>query len=107
MKHFKSVIEENIFSNQNFLKDIVVLRTWSEKNLVFHEVRVSEDQIPILQKKLRDGPHNIYFLSEDDDAIIIAFKKKLFRLKKSDKASWAEAIAYGKSLEKPSVPCRC
>lgn len=95
----KGTIIENSLENKNILKDLCITNTWNEEDCILHDVVVNESEILLIQKALATGPWYVHFW--EGDTIVVIYKNKIFRLKKEDKRTWAEAITYGKDLGIP------
>lgn len=98
---FKGTIIENSLSNKNILEKVSIEKTYQSGVWLLHDVLVEEEQIPELSKYLADGPWYIHLWEQGSDDVKVIFKGKIFDIKFSDKSSWADAIAYGKSIGIP------
>ncbi len=98
---YKGTIIENSLINGNIIDKLKIEKTWLSGSWVLHNVLVTEEQIPQLSEYLADGPWYIHLWEEGKDGIKVIFKNKIFDIKSSDKSTWVEAVAYGKSIDIP------
>ncbi|MBP6856006.1 MAG: hypothetical protein KBC26_03520 [Candidatus Pacebacteria bacterium] len=95
---YKGVIVENSLADKNILNQLDIQKTYVDDDWILHNVLISEDQIFQLAKCLTDGPWYIHFWQDENDDILVVFKDKTFRIKKSDTSTWSDAISHGKSI---------
>jgi len=95
---FKGTIIENSLNNKSILDKVKTEKTYQSGDWILHDVHVREDQISELQKYITDGPWYMHFLEPGKDDIKVVFKNKIFTIKFSDRSTWTEAVAYGKSI---------
>ncbi|MBL8031717.1 MAG: hypothetical protein JNK33_05345 [Candidatus Doudnabacteria bacterium] len=100
---FKGTIVENSLSDASILQELQVEKTWQAGTWVLHDVLVAQEQIAELSKHLADGPWYMHFWEPGQDEVLVVFKDKIFTIQHSDKSTWTEAIAYGKSLSIPEA----
>jgi len=98
---YKGTIIENSLVNKEILKKIEIEKNYRSGDWVLDDVFVNEEQIPELSKSLADGPWYIHLWQPGQDDVKVIFKDKIFDIKFSEKATWAEAVAYGKSIGIP------
>ena len=99
---FKGTIIENSLSDKSILDKIKLERTYQSGNRVLHDVFVNEEQISKLSKYLDTGPWYAHFWESGKDDVKVVFKDRVFTIRFSDKSTWAEAVAHGKSIGIPS-----
>lgn len=97
----KGTIIENSLQDKTLLEKVKITRTWKGGDWVLHDVLVDEEQVPEISKYISDGPWYIHLWKSGEDDFVILFKDKLFHVNASDPASFADAIAYGKSIGIP------
>jgi DNA primase len=97
----RGTIIENSLRDKSILEQLTITRTWFEGDWVLHDVETNEEQVLLIQNFLNDGPWCVHFWEQGNDEVIVVFKDKIFRIAYSNKDSWKEAIAYGKSLGIP------
>lgn len=97
----KGTIVENSLRDLDILKNIKIVRSWEDEDWKLHEVDVSRDQAEEFSIYLNDDPWYVHFWEPDSDDVLVVFKNKVFTIKYSNKATWAEAIEYGISLGIP------
>ncbi len=99
----KGTIIENSLSNKSILKQLQIISTRESRSLnwILHSVLIDQKQIDLLAKSLDEGPWYIHLWEQGMDDIIVIFKNKIFNIKYSDKKTWSEAVAYGKSIGIP------
>src|ERR1041385_4364477 len=98
---FKGTIIENSLNDRSILEKLQIQKTYQSGSWILHDVFVDEHQIPELSTNLADGPWYIHVWEPGKDDVKVVFKNKVFDITFSDKASWIDAIAYGKSLGIP------
>jgi hypothetical protein len=64
-------------------------------------VLASAGTISELSSQLADGPWYAHFWKPGKDDVTIVFKDKVFAIKSSDRSTWADAIAHGRSIGIP------
>ena len=97
----KGTIIENSLRDKNVLSRLQVDRTRKSGTWTLHEVTLRRDQITELRKYLIDGPWYMHFWIPGRDDVVVLFQRKIFTIKRSDKTTWAECVAYGKSIDIP------
>jgi hypothetical protein len=97
----RGTIIENSLRDKSILEQLTITRTWFEGDWVLHDVETNEEQVLLIQNFLNDGPWCVHFWEQGNDEVIVVFKDKIFRIAYSNKDSWKEAIAYGRSLGIP------
>lgn len=95
--HYVGRIIENSLKDAEVLENLKMLKKYEKNDWKLREVLVSEKQIEKLGEGLRDGPWYMCFWEENKDEMLIIFKNKKLKIKRSDKTTWSEAIEYGKS----------
>lgn len=98
---YKGTIIENSLSDQSILSKTQVQSTRHAGDWILHDVQVEETLIPELSKGLANGPWYIHLWKPGKDEVKVIFKDKVFDIKFSDKSTWINAIAYGKSIGIP------
>lgn len=98
---FKGTIIENSLRDKSILDQVKVEKTYQSGDWTLHDVFVDESQIPELSKYLADGPWYIHLWEQGSDDVKVIFKGKIFDIKFSDKSTWSDAVAYGKSIGIP------
>lgn len=94
---YQGTIIENSLTDKAILESIKVIKHYEAGDWSLHDVAVNEDQIKKLGEYLADGPWYMHFWQPKKDDVIVVFKDKTFIIKHSNKDTWNEAIAYGKS----------
>lgn len=97
----QGTIVENSLSDPSVLKDLTVLKSWPDGDWKLHQVRLNREQAIKLADHLCDGPWYMHFWEPGKDEVLVVFKSKTFDIKHSDKSTWSEAMAYGKSIGIP------
>lgn len=98
---FKGTIIENSLSDKSILEKVQVQKTYQSGSWTLHDVLVDENKVSELSKYLADGPWYIHLWEPGKDDVKVVFKDKIFDIKFSDKSTWAEAVAYGKTIGIP------
>jgi len=98
---FKGTIIENSLADPSILQSLEIEKTWQDGSWTLHNVLVDEDTALKIGNYLVDGPWYIHFWKPGDDNVLVVFKSKNFWIKYSDKSTWADAVAYGKSIGIP------
>jgi hypothetical protein len=89
-----TIIEQSL-TNSDVLESLNVTKTWADEDWVLHDFEAGEEAVPAIQQSLADGPWYVHLWRGKE--IIIIFKERIFRVHRFDKATWQEAIEYGKS----------
>jgi len=98
---YKGTIIENSLKDKEILKKVKIEKTWQDDDWILHDVLVDESQISELPQSLADGPWYIHIWPAGSDNIKVIYKDKIFDIKFSDKSTWTEAVAHGRSLGIP------
>jgi hypothetical protein len=98
---YHATVIENSLSDASILDEFTIKKTWRDGDWILHDVLVKEEQISELSKYLADGPWYIHLWETGKDNVIVVFKDKTFTIKFSDKSTWTDTVAYGKSLGIP------
>lgn len=99
---FKGTVIENSISNKEILKKLRINKTWEEGDWILHNVSLDEDQVEELSRSLDNGAWYIHIWKQGEEDVKVIFKDKIFDIKYTDKATWVEAVEYGKSLGIPN-----
>ena len=100
-KIYKGTIVENSLADKSILEKLQVTKTWQDGDWTLHKVLINEDQFDDVAEPLSAGPWYVHFWQDESDEIFVVFKDKRFKISKSDKFSWSDAIEYGKSIGIP------
>ncbi|TRZ53428.1 hypothetical protein D4R99_00840 [bacterium] len=98
---YKGTIIENSLKDRSILDQIEVIKRYNLEDWTLDDVLVKNEQIQNLQNCLDKGPWYIHLWEEGKDNIKVIFRDKIFDIKFSDKSSWINAVAYGKSIGIP------
>ncbi len=104
-KDYKGTIVEESLSDNRILNDIKILnfRISKDENpndrWHLYTVNVSKDDIKKLSTYIGAGKWYMHFWKDND--VVAVFKDKIFEFKHNNKSTWADAIAYGKSIGIP------
>lgn len=97
----QGTIVENSLINPDVLKDLTILKSWPDGSWNLHQVQLNRKQAIKLADHLANGPWYMHFWEPGKDEVLVIFKNKTFDIKHSDKSTWSEAVAYGKSIGVP------
>lgn len=97
----KGTIIENSLANKTILDEVKIDNTRQSDDWILHDVWIDKKQIPELSRSLADGPWYIHLWRPGEDTVTVIFKNKTFTIKFSDKSTWTDAVAYGKSIGIP------
>lgn len=97
----KGTIIENSLKVKSILSKVKIQDTHHSGNWILHDVLVEESLISELSKSLADGPWYIHLWEQGKDDVKVIFKNKIFDIKFSDKSTWTDTVAYGKSIGIP------
>lgn len=97
----KGTIVENSLRDKSILDTVLINRTWTSGSWTLHDVEIEEDAAFEIGTYLNDGPWYIHFWQPGQDDVLVVFKDRHFWTKHSDKATWSDAIEYGKALGIP------
>jgi hypothetical protein len=98
---YKGTIIENSLNDRSILSKVQIQNTSQAGSWILHDILADEEIIPELSESLADGAWYIHLWKPGKDEVKVIFKNKVFDIKFSDKSSWAEAVAYGKSIGIP------
>jgi len=100
---FRGTIIENSLSDKNILKKLKVEKTWQDGEWTLHSVWIKKEEVPELSKCLADGPWYIHLWEPGKDDVEVVFKNKVFSISFSNRSTWVDVIAYGKSIGIPLI----
>ena len=98
---FKGTVVENSLVDKKVLESINIEKTYQSGDWILYDVLVNEQQIVRLSKSLANGSWYMHFWEPGNDDIKVVFRNKIFDIKFSDKSTWTDAVAYGKSIGIP------
>ncbi len=99
----KGVVVEESLSDKKVFEKIKIENTQQTGDRTIHDVLASNATIAEFQKYLADGPWYAHFWKPGKDDVTVVFKGKVFVIKSSDSSTWADAIAYGRSIGIPEA----
>lgn len=97
----QGTIIENSLIEPAVLDGLNILKSWSSGSWNLHQVQLDREQALKLADHLDVGPWYMHFWEPGKDAVLVVFKDRAFDIKYSDKSTWDEAIAHGKSIGVP------
>ncbi len=97
----KGTIIENSLSDKSLLQKAQIQRTWKSGSWTLHDVLIDEAFVSEVPRYIAEGPWYIHFWGSENDDIMVVFRDKIFRATKGDKGSFADAVAYGKTIGIP------
>ncbi|MEK7628736.1 MAG: hypothetical protein AAB421_04975 [Patescibacteria group bacterium] len=95
-----TIVQESLHDTQ-ILESLKKEKVYQADGWTLHNVAVRERQFPELGRHLKYGPWYMHFWQDGNDAMKVIFKDKIFTIKSSDKETWSDAVAYGKSIGIP------
>lgn len=98
---YKGTIIENSLNDLSILSKVQILNTRQAGSWIMHDILTEEAIIPELSASLADGPWYIHLWESGKDEVKVIFKDKVFDIQFSDKSTWSDAVAYGKSIGIP------
>jgi len=98
----RGTIVENSLADKEVLKSLQIVRTKQDGSWILHDVRVEEAQLPMLSNALTDGPWYMHFWELGTGNVKVVYKGKIFSVQSSDKSTWVDAVAYGRSIGIPN-----
>lgn len=98
---FKGVVVEESLADKKVFEKIKVEKTQQVGERTVHDVLASRDTIAEFQKYLSAGPWYAHFWKPGKDDVTVVFKDKVFAVRSSDRSTWGEALAYGRSIGIP------
>jgi hypothetical protein len=98
---YQGTIIEDSLSDKDILKQFRVNKTWQNGDWTLHSVSLDENQVEILSRALDAGPWYIHIWKRGEDEVKVLYKDKVFDIKYSDKATWADALDHGKAIGIP------
>lgn len=100
-KTYKGTIIENSLSDKSILDKVKIEKTYQSDDWILDDIFVAEHQIVEFLKYIDDGPWYVHFWKPSTDDVKVVFNNAIFNIKFSDKTTWADAVAYGKSIGIP------
>lgn len=104
-KEYKGIIIEESLEDRSVLDGLNVLSVKEEVDMDssydkwhLYTIQVSRDEIEQLQRYLKQGWYMHFWKGRD---VIVVYRDKMFELNFDDKATWKDAVEYGKSLGIP------
>jgi hypothetical protein len=98
---YRGTIIENSLADKEILKKVTIEKKYQSGSWILYDVLVGEDLIQELSKSLADGPWYIHLWIPGKDAVKVIYKNKVFSITFSEKSTWNDAVAYGKSIGIP------
>ncbi len=98
---YKGTIVESSLADKGILNRLNIVKKYPSGSWTLYDVFVGEQQVEELAQYLDDGPWYIHLWKSAQDEVKVIFKNKVFTIRYSDKATWADAVAYGKSIGIP------
>jgi hypothetical protein len=95
------IIVENSLTDLSCLKVLKIMNTWQDGTWILHKVEITEVQIEQLAACINGGPWYTHFWDTAKENIIVVFKNKTFPIKAQDRATWNDAVVYGRNLGIP------
>lgn len=92
-------IIENSLVDTSIVSKLTITRTWYDDDWLLHDVLVDEAVAEGLGIYLKDGPWYMHFYA--GDSVLVVFKDRIFHIRHSQKETWNEALAYGRTLGIP------
>jgi len=99
----QGTIVENSLTDPSVLKEILLLKSWQDGTWKLHQVNLDREQALNLASYIADGPWYMHFWEPESDDVLVVYKNKTFDIKHSDKLTWQDAVAYGKSIGIPDA----
>ena len=100
---YKGVLVENSLHDKDILEKLKVVQTRRSGDWTLHDIRLGSNQISEIQEHMTDEPWYFHLWEPGKDDLTIVFKNKVFTITYSDKATWADAIAFGRSIGMPQT----
>ena len=97
----KGTIIENSLKDPSIVQSLKIEKTWQDGSWTLHNVLIDEDAALKVGGYLAEGPWYIHFWKPGDDNMLVVFKDKNFWINYSNKSTWTDAIAHGKSIGIP------
>lgn len=100
---YKGTIIENSLSDVAILTKVRILATRYAGDWILHDVLIEESCIPELSQCLAIGPWYVHLWKPGNDTVKIVYRDAVFDIVFSDKSTWRDAVAYGKSIGIPDA----
>jgi len=97
----QGTIVENSLTDPSVLKELSVLKSWQDGTWKLHQVSLDRTQALKLADYIVEGPWYMHFWKPGADDVLVVFKNETFDIKHSDKSTWQDALARGKSIGIP------
>lgn len=98
---YKGIIVENSLENKDVLNKVEIVKTWVDDDWTLHSVLLSGELVQDLSQSLKNEPWYMHVWKIGTDEIKVIYKDKVFNIVFSDRSTWKDAIAYGKTLGIP------
>lgn len=95
-----TIVDQSLY-DKSILDKLQVEKTYPSGAWMLHDVLIDESMILDLAKALESGPWYIHAWQPGQDSVKVVFKNRIFEIQHSDKATWKEALEYGKSIGIP------
>jgi len=99
MSEYHGTIVEQSLTNKDVLNELIILRTYTAGDWMLYDVGIDESSIKTIQSAMSDDPWYMNFWN--DSKIVCVFKNKTFKMERSDKNTWKDAINYGIAIGIP------
>lgn len=97
----KGTIVENSLKDKSILGEIKIDNTYQSEDWILHDFWIDENKVSRLSNCIAEGPWYIHLWEPGKDDVWVIFKDKTFKVKHSDKSTWARAVEFGKSIGIP------
>ena len=88
-------------SDKSILDRVKIEKTYQSDDWTLDDIFIAEHQIVEFPKYIDNGPWYVHFWKPGADNVRVVFKNRIFNIKFSDKSTWTDAVAYGKSIGIP------
>lgn len=99
---YRGTVIEDSLSDNDVLQGIEVTERYEIGGWRASDILANEKQMENIGACLKDGPWCMRFWRPGGDEMIIAFRDRKFRVRHSDKATWQEALTYGRARGVPA-----
>ena len=105
MKEYKGIIIRESLEKKDILNNLKVILVEEEKSMGnsnekwhIYTVKVTREEIKKLQTHLKQGWYMHFWDGKD---VVVVYKNKIFGFNFDEKATWEDALEYGRSLGIP------
>lgn len=98
---YKGTIVENSLADKSILQELQIVGTRRAGDWVLHDVLVDASKVADISGYLDSGPWYVHLWQPGKDGVKVIFRNAIFEISRSDRSTWTDAIAHGRSIGIP------